>query len=365
MEPLFLPPLHRQRHQFVVDFVKQHKPQKVTMHGLAPMPADYLQPIDDQLSIELYQGSVTQRDARLRGFDLVTSIELIEHLTPDDVQCFSEVVFGFMNPAAVIISTPNSEFNPLLPGLSGFRHSDHKFEWTRAEFQSWALEVCLRFGFEVEFTGVGTAPSGLESVGFCSQIGVFHNLKGRSGHNFYCDDAEDEFPYTLVSRSVTHNMATRFTKIKRHVKYPSMRDNNILRRVLVGEVLCWTQRLRSRWESDKSFERDKDCTWNEGERGGNDCLSVQHEEAREEQTGENQMVKTFLGFLSVPLNLLWSHCPKVGALSGTLENLRHLLSDEPSVKFSQDGDAVLIQLQEEGTVVFKLFHISLTHMYDM
>lgn len=78
------------------------------------------------------------------------------------------------------------------------------------------------------------------------------------------------------------------------VKYPSMRDNNILRRVLVGEVLFWTQRLRSRWESDKSFERDKDCTRNEGERGGNDCLSVQHEEAREEQTGENQMVKTFL-----------------------------------------------------------------------
>ncbi|XP_008332823.1 small RNA 2'-O-methyltransferase [Cynoglossus semilaevis] len=379
MEPLFLPPLHRQRHQFVVDFVKQHKPQKVVdlgcgqcellkklkwfhreidllvgvdvngtrvkkkMHGLAPMPADYLQPIDDQLSIELYQGSVTQRDARLRGFDLVTSIELIEHLTPDDVQCFSEVVFGFMNPAAVIISTPNSEFNPLLPGLSGFRHSDHKFEWTRAEFQSWALEVCLRFGFEVEFTGVGTAPSGLESVGFCSQIGVFHNLKGRSGHNFYCDDAEDEFPYTLMYS----------------VKYPSMRDNNILRRVLVGEVLCWTQRLRSRWESDKSFERDKDCTWNEGERGGNDCLSVQHEEAREEQTVcgaqvaepefgfSRDLFRDQSGFLSVPLNLLWSHCPKVGALSGTLENLRHLLSDEPSVKFSQDGDAVLIQLQEE------------------
>lgn len=69
----------------------------------------------------------------------------IEHLTPDDVQCFSEVVFGFMNPAAVIISTPNSEFNPLLPGLSGFRHSDHKFEWTRAEFQSWYKTVILTF----------------------------------------------------------------------------------------------------------------------------------------------------------------------------------------------------------------------------
>ncbi len=45
-------------------------------HGLAPMSTDYLQPSYDQLRIELYQGSVTQKDARLRGFDLVTSIEL-------------------------------------------------------------------------------------------------------------------------------------------------------------------------------------------------------------------------------------------------------------------------------------------------
>lgn len=45
-------------------------------HGLAPLSADYLQPSYDQLRIELYQGSVTQKDVRLRGFDLVTSIEL-------------------------------------------------------------------------------------------------------------------------------------------------------------------------------------------------------------------------------------------------------------------------------------------------
>lgn len=45
-------------------------------HGLAPISTDYLQPSYDQLRIELYQGSVTQKDARLRGFDLVTNIEL-------------------------------------------------------------------------------------------------------------------------------------------------------------------------------------------------------------------------------------------------------------------------------------------------
>lgn len=45
-------------------------------HGLAPLSADYLQPSEDELRIELYQGSVMQKDARLRGFDLVTCIEL-------------------------------------------------------------------------------------------------------------------------------------------------------------------------------------------------------------------------------------------------------------------------------------------------
>lgn len=45
-------------------------------HALAPLSTDYLQPSYDQLRLELYQGSVTQKDARFRGFDLVTSIEL-------------------------------------------------------------------------------------------------------------------------------------------------------------------------------------------------------------------------------------------------------------------------------------------------
>lgn len=61
----------------------------------------------------------------------------IEHLELVDVARFSEVVFGYMAPGAVIVSTPNAEFNPLLPGLRGFRNHDHKFEWTRAEFQTW------------------------------------------------------------------------------------------------------------------------------------------------------------------------------------------------------------------------------------
>ncbi|KAM3849408.1 small RNA 2'-O-methyltransferase-like [Diretmus argenteus] len=237
MNPLFSPPLHSQRHQFVIDFVKRIKPKKVVDLGcnectllkrlkfhpeiellvgvdinsavirkkkyvLAPIPTDYLQPGNRQLSIELYQGSVSQKDARLRGFDLVTSIELIEHLHLADVERFSEVVFGYMAPVSVIVSTPNSEFNPLLPGLTGFRHYDHKFEWTRAEFQSWALKACAEYGYEVQFTGVGEPPPGqLERFGFCSQIAVFQRLSGRDYTRVLpSDDSDEIFSYMLTRK---------------------------------------------------------------------------------------------------------------------------------------------------------------------
>ena len=60
------------------------------------------------------------------------------------MELFSEVVFGFMAPVSVIVTTPNSEYNPLLPGLVGFRHYDHKFEWTRAEFQTWFVVFSIK-----------------------------------------------------------------------------------------------------------------------------------------------------------------------------------------------------------------------------
>ncbi len=48
-----------------------------------------------------------------------------------------EVMFGALAPKVVAVTTPNAEFNVLFPGFSGFRHPDHRFEWTRREFQAW------------------------------------------------------------------------------------------------------------------------------------------------------------------------------------------------------------------------------------
>uniref|UniRef100_A0A096M0I1 Small RNA 2'-O-methyltransferase n=1 Tax=Poecilia formosa TaxID=48698 RepID=A0A096M0I1_POEFO len=355
MNPIFTPSLHSQRHQFVVDFVRKNKPNKVAdlgcgecrllkrlkfqrniellvgvdidgakikkkMQGLAPLSTDYLQPTYDQLHIDLYQGSVTQRDARLRGFDLVTNIELIEHLTLPDLELFSSVVFGYMRPASVIVSTPNSEFNKLLPGLTGFRHSDHKFEWNRSEFRSWCTQVCLDYGYEAEFTGVGEAPQEQqESVGFCSQIGVFQRL------NVLPDrDEEEVFSYTLVYS----------------VNYPTLRDNNTLLRVLVSEVLYWAEQMKNRWMEETTGENiffHSACTERlncpgEGEGCVNACI---------------QYCVCFR-FAVVPLAALWSFCPKIAELSGNLSNLRRLLVDQPQVKLSQDGSALLVKYDDGG-----------------
>ncbi|XP_007576950.1 small RNA 2'-O-methyltransferase isoform X1 [Poecilia formosa] len=369
MNPIFTPSLHSQRHQFVVDFVRKNKPNKVAdlgcgecrllkrlkfqrniellvgvdidgakikkkMQGLAPLSTDYLQPTYDQLHIDLYQGSVTQRDARLRGFDLVTNIELIEHLTLPDLELFSSVVFGYMRPASVIVSTPNSEFNKLLPGLTGFRHSDHKFEWNRSEFRSWALQVCLDYGYEAEFTGVGEAPQEQqESVGFCSQIGVFQRL------NVLPDrDEEEVFSYTLVYS----------------VNYPTLRDNNTLLRVLVSEVLYWAEQMKNRWmeettggtngvlpHSQTEQQEQSACT----ERLN--CPGEGEESTESLWTKDQEESGTLNRFAVVPLAALWSFCPKIAELSGNLSNLRRLLVDQPQVKLSQDGSALLVKCEEQ------------------
>ena len=55
-----------------------------------------------------------------------------------------------------------------------FRHDDHKFEWTRGEFQDWCNNICVRFpDYCVQFHGIGKAPEQFEHLGSCSQLGFF------------------------------------------------------------------------------------------------------------------------------------------------------------------------------------------------
>jgi 3' terminal RNA ribose 2'-O-methyltransferase Hen1 len=121
---------------------------------------------------KLLHGSLVYRDRRLAGFDAAAVVEVIEHLDPPRLQAFERVLFEFARPTSVVLTTPNQEYNVKFEGLAagGFRHADHRFEWTRAEFQAWAEGVGLRFGYRVRFLPVGEEDAAL---GPPTQMAIF------------------------------------------------------------------------------------------------------------------------------------------------------------------------------------------------
>ncbi|WP_240047457.1 methyltransferase domain-containing protein [Sphingomonas panacisoli] len=108
--------------------------------------------------IELLQGSLVYSDDRLKGYDAAAVVEVIEHMDAERLPAFEAALFGHAKPGAVIVTTPNSEYNALFETLPAgrFRHNDHRFEWTRAEFRHWAESVALAHGYAVRFKGIGT-----------------------------------------------------------------------------------------------------------------------------------------------------------------------------------------------------------------
>lgn len=128
--------------------------------------------------LQLLQGSVVYRDDRFRGFDVALLIEVIEHLDPPRLTAMESVVFGHARPRRVVLTTPNAEYNVLWPTLPAgrFRHGDHRFEWTRAEFQQWAQRVAEQFGYAVAFQPVGPEDP---MYGSPTQMAIFDNKNAR------------------------------------------------------------------------------------------------------------------------------------------------------------------------------------------
>jgi 3' terminal RNA ribose 2'-O-methyltransferase Hen1 len=117
-------------------------------------------------------GSLVYRDRRLEGFEAAAVVEVIEHLDPPRLAAFERALFEFAKPRTVVLTTPNREYNALFETLAPgkLRHPDHRFEWTREEFEGWARDVAERHGYQVEFHPVGPIS---EQFGAPSQMGVF------------------------------------------------------------------------------------------------------------------------------------------------------------------------------------------------
>ena len=122
--------------------------------------------------LALIQGSLTYRDARLRGYDAAALVEVIEHLDETRLWTLERVVFGDARPGTVVVTTPNAEYNARYVFLEKgeTRHQDHRFEWNRATFQVWAVRVGETFGYSVTFKPVGEEDAVLGSP---TQLAVF------------------------------------------------------------------------------------------------------------------------------------------------------------------------------------------------
>jgi 3' terminal RNA ribose 2'-O-methyltransferase Hen1 len=125
--------------------------------------------------LELFQSALTYEDERFGGFDAAVLMEVVEHVDPPRLEALERVVFGAAQPGAVIVTTPNGEYNVLYEGLVGMRHPDHRFEWTRQEFAEWSDRVGSTYGYQVELRGIGDID---EALGTPTQMVIFTRKEG-------------------------------------------------------------------------------------------------------------------------------------------------------------------------------------------
>lgn len=122
--------------------------------------------------VRLLQGALIYRDTRLRGYDAAALVEVIEHVEPDRLPQMERSLFGDAQPRVVVVTTPNADYNRLFPTLPAgeFRHRDHRFEWSRAEFAEWAQRVGDAYGYAATFEPLGDEDP---AHGAPSQMAVF------------------------------------------------------------------------------------------------------------------------------------------------------------------------------------------------
>ena len=122
--------------------------------------------------IKLLHGSLMYRDDRLRGFDAAALVEVIEHFDKARLGALERVVFEHARPRTVVVTTPNVEYNARFESLPAgqFRHRDHRFEWTRRQFDDWARAIGKRFDYRPRLQQIGEQDP---DVGAPTQMAVF------------------------------------------------------------------------------------------------------------------------------------------------------------------------------------------------
>ncbi|KAG0254038.1 Small RNA 2'-O-methyltransferase [Mortierella polycephala] len=284
----------------------------------------------NELTIELYCGSVSEADSRLRGYDALACLEVVEHLDPEVLEKFWGVVLGALKPKLVIVSTPNAEFNIYFPQLNYgtkdaiFRNDDHRFEWTRQEFQTWCNAAATEYGYDVSFTGAGMLSNSDPAVGPCTQFAILKDL-----HPSQDPRVPTSKCYSLIS------------KIEYPVYSEVHSDEEIL--AFLHEKIA---RIRPLPPQSSSDDKSNDLYWHtEREQM---ITAEEKEEVSESTTMAVPEPEVELGVL--PVDDLWSSL-EVRQRCKTQAKLIRFLETSSLVQLEQDHDnkQQRIRLNEEGT----------------
>lgn len=122
--------------------------------------------------LEFLVGTPVYRDARFTGLDAICLADVLELYDEERLPTIERVIFEAAAPNAVIVTTPNADFNPKLKGLQPgeTRDPEHRFEWGRKRFEGWAEETASRFGYRVKLVPVGAED---KDLGAPTQMAVF------------------------------------------------------------------------------------------------------------------------------------------------------------------------------------------------
>lgn len=115
-------------------------------------------------------GSLYYYDERLVNKDVMILCEVIEHIDVYRLDKIFNTILKDYRPNVLIVTTPNQEYNVIYEMTEEKRHGDHRFEWTRFEFQQNCKRWSDSFPYEVTFKGIGEEHP---TYGHPTQMAVF------------------------------------------------------------------------------------------------------------------------------------------------------------------------------------------------
>ncbi|MGW8957419.1 3' terminal RNA ribose 2'-O-methyltransferase Hen1 [Paenibacillus sp. NPDC055715] len=131
----------------------------------------------DAISPTPVTGSLFYYDELLRGKDVMILCEVIEHVDEHRLNRVMETIVTEYQPGVLIVTTPNLEYNEVYNmDQQELRHGDHRFEWSRTEFQERCEQWIKEAPYSLSLEGVGE-----EVVGFGqpTQMAIFTRRKGQ------------------------------------------------------------------------------------------------------------------------------------------------------------------------------------------